>query len=130
MKRVKELGLYMLFGGMTTVVNFVVYSLAVLCCGITLSNAIAWVASVLFAFFVNKFFVFHSRTKEIHTVLKEFSVFVGGRALSGVMEIFLPEILVHLGVTQTIFGIAGLGAKGLVCIVTVIMNYGISKWIF
>ena len=51
-EKYKELIHYLFFGGATTAVNWVVYGLLVELMGadITLSNALAWAAAVLFAF--------------------------------------------------------------------------------
>lgn len=129
MKRFRELFLYLLFGGLTTLVNFTAYSLTVDHCGITLSNAIAWAAAVLFAFFTNKAYVFRSKASALGAVLRELAAFVGGRAVSGVLEIFLPGILVQLGLNQTAFGITGFWAKAAVSVFVVVLNYFVSKFI-
>lgn len=126
MKKMRELGLYLLFGGLTTLVNFTAYSLLVERLGITLANAVAWALAVLFAFFTNKAYVFRSRSA--HWICELFT-FVTGRALSGVLEIFLPGILVGVGLDQTAFGIPGFWAKAAVSVLVVILNYIVSKWI-
>jgi putative flippase GtrA len=96
---------------------------------ITVNNAIAWVAGVVFAFVINKLWVFESKSKQAKTVIKEFVSFVVSRALTGVLEIFAPEWLIKLGLNQTIFGIKGMLAKLLVSIIVVILNYVFSKLI-
>lgn len=126
MQKMREIGLYLLFGGLTTLVNFTAYSLLVERLGITLSNAVAWALAVLFAFFTNKAWVFRSRSS--HWVC-ELATFIGGRCISGVLEIFLPTLLITLGMTQTAFGIIGFWAKLTVSVVVVILNYIVSKWI-
>ena len=73
---------------LTTVVNYLIY----LPCynlvqfSATVSNIIAWVFAVAFAFLTNKPFVFKSRDWSIQTVIPELTRFVGCRAGSGVME--------------------------------------------
>ena len=53
---------YLFFGGLTTVVNYLVYIPCFNWWGIsaTVSNMIAWLAAVLFAFLTNKPFVLKS----------------------------------------------------------------------
>ena len=53
---------YLFFGGLTTVVNYLVYLPCYNWWGISssVSNMIAWVAAVAFAFLTNKPFVFKS----------------------------------------------------------------------
>jgi putative flippase GtrA len=127
----KEIITYVIAGGLTTLVNYVVYTLLTLLTplSITVNNAIAWVAGVVFAFVINKLWVFESKSKQAKTVIKEFVSFVVSRALTGVLEIFAPEWLIKLGLNQTIFGIKGMLAKLLVSIIVVILNYVFSKLI-
>ena len=126
MKKMREIGLYLLFGGLTTLVNFLTYTLVVKTFGVTLSNAVAWVVAVLFAFVTNRKWVFRSPSKHWE---KELLTFVGGRALSGVLEIFLPTLLITLGLTQTAFDIPGFWAKVAVSILVVLLNYVVSKFL-
>ena len=126
MKRTRELLLYLLFGGLTTLVNFVIYTLTVNLLGITGSNAVAWVVAVLFAFFTNRLWVFQNREKHL---LSQLTAFVGGRALSGVLEIFLPALLVEWGLRQTAFDIPGFWAKATVSVLVVLLNYFFGKYI-
>ncbi len=126
MKRMREIFLYLFFGGLTTLVNFAVYTLFVNRLGVTLSNGFAWSVAVLFAFVTNRKWVFHSRSTHWG---KELLTFVGGRLFSGVLEIFLPTILITVGLTQTAFGITGFWAKALVSVLVVVLNYVVSKWI-
>ncbi|MBQ1935974.1 MAG: GtrA family protein [Clostridia bacterium] len=126
MKKIFEVGLYLLFGGLTTLVNFLVYTLVVGILGVTLSNAVAWIVAVLFAFVANRKWVFQSRSKQW---FKEFLPFVGGRTFSGLLEIFLPTLLITLGLNQTFFDIPGFWAKAAVTVLVVVLNYIISKFL-
>lgn len=78
--------IYLVFGVLTTVVNYVVY---LPCCRVfsaALSNVIAWVVAVLFAYFTNKPFVFGSHDWSMDVVIPEFVKFVGTRVASGLLE--------------------------------------------
>ena len=91
---------YLVFGVLTTVVNYLVYLPVYNLLGISaaVSNAIAWVAAVAFAYLTNKPFVFKSRDWSMETVLPELSKFVGCRVASGAMEtaiIFVTVDLLH-----------------------------------
>lgn len=133
----KEIITYIIFGGLTTLVNWFVYTVLVKISPnnideiiwITISNAAAWVAGVLFAFITNKIWVFESKSFALKVVLKELISFVLARALTGVLEIFGVPLLVKLGLNQTIFGIDGMVAKLIVSVVVVILNYIFSKLI-
>ena len=79
---------YLVFGVLTTVVNYAVYLPVYNFCGISaaVSNMIAWVVAVIFAFLTNKPFVFHSHDWSVKTVVPELIKFVSCRLASGVME--------------------------------------------
>ena len=87
---------YLIFGGLTTVVNYLVYlpcyNLLGLSAGV--SNVIAWVVAVAFAFLTNKPFVFRSRDWSAKVVWPELTKFVGCRLGSGALETALLLITV------------------------------------
>ena len=100
----RETILYIVFGVATTVVNYIVFhllynvlwhqnhSLA--------ANAAAFVAAVIFAFVVNKLFVFESRSWDTATLKREIPSFLGARIGSfGIEEagLFLAEKVFRLG---------------------------------
>ena len=61
----RELLLYLIFGVLTTLVNFLTYWIFTKILGEELyliNNAIAWVVGVIFAFVTNKLFVFESKS--------------------------------------------------------------------
>lgn len=79
---------YLFFGVLTTVVNYVVYlpCYNLLHLSATVSNVIAWVAAVAFAYLTNKPFVFKSYDWSAKTVIPELTKFVGSRIVSGALE--------------------------------------------
>ena len=79
---------YLVFGVLTTVVNYAIYLPVFNFCGISaaVSNMIAWVGAVIFAFLTNKPFVFHSHNWSAKTVVPELMKFVSCRLASGVLE--------------------------------------------
>ncbi|MBQ8475410.1 MAG: GtrA family protein [Clostridia bacterium] len=130
-KKYREIIMYLIFGVSTTAVNWVVYTTLVVLhlAGVTAANAVAWVCAVLFAFVTNKLFVFQSHTAGFISVLKESVTFFGARIFSGLFEIFLPTLLISLGLDGKLFGIDGFVAKAVVSILIIIMNYVLSKLI-
>lgn len=94
---------YLFFGVLTTVVNFIAAAIVKRMYGegfdtlivghigsyeipaATATNAIAWLASVLFAFITNKLWVFESRSFRPGILFKELSTFIAARLLSGVL---------------------------------------------
>lgn len=79
---------YLLFGVLTTVVNYLIYLPAYNLCGLpaSVSNIIAWCGAVTFAFLTNKPFVFHSHDWSAKTVAPELTRFFACRLASGVLE--------------------------------------------
>lgn len=115
--------IYLIFGGLTTVVNYAVflplYNFAG--CSIVVSNTIAWAAAVLFAFFTNKPFVFRSHGWSLKTTIPELVKFVSCRIASGVME------TVILFVAVDVLAMNGNVWKLITQILVIIANYVASK---
>ena len=79
---------YAFFGVLTTVVNYLIYLPLYNAAGLSgaASNAVAWLGSVIFAFFVNKPFVYQSHDWHAKVAVPEFFRFLGCRAGSGMIE--------------------------------------------
>ena len=113
----KEIIMYLIFGVATTGVNWVVYSLlmkAVLVHApgsddvkMTVSNVIAWIAAVIFAFITNKLWVFESKSWVPKVAAREFVSFVVSRLATGVIEWFGPLLLFKIGLDQDLCGRTG-----------------------
>ena len=114
---------YLVFGVLTTVVNYLVYLPCYNLLGLSaaVSNVIAWAVAVLFAYVTNKPFVFRSHDWSLNTVLPEFAKFVGCRVASGGAETLI------LLLTVDILGWNGNLWKLVVSVLVVIANYFGSK---
>lgn len=125
----KEIIMYLIFGVLTTLVSLVSYALLIkfLPLSITAASAISWIIAVSFAFVTNKLFVFESKSSDTKTVLREALSFFAARGISGVVEIFLPELLFKAGLDFALFGVKGLVAKIIVNVIVIILNYLFSK---
>lgn len=126
-KKYREQIAYLFYGVLTTVVNFLIYSLfAYIIFGNgeeykTAAQTIAWLASVIFAFFTNKFRVF-KHEGDSH-IAREFLTFFGARAVSGLVEIGGFALLVDgLGINDMMVKIA-------LSVFVVIANYVLSKFL-
>jgi putative flippase GtrA len=131
LKKYRELIIYIIVGGLTTIVNWAVYAAGVRLFGwsITVSNIIAWIAAVAFAYVTNKVWVFLSYDWSPRFVLREASLFVGARLATGLFEIVSVPLLVRLGLDQQLFGVKGMWSKVIVSVVVTILNYVFSKLI-
>ena len=89
---------YLIFGVLTTVVNYLVYLPVYNLLGLSaaLSNAIAWVVAVAFAYLTNKPFVFKSHDWSAKTVIPELTKFVGCRVASGAAETLILLVTVDI----------------------------------
>ena len=129
-KKHKEVVLYLIFGVATTLINWVVYAVLIelFKVNMTLSNGIAWLVAVVFAFLTNKVYVFNSSSFSFKLLLKEALSFFTSRIFTGLIDIFIPEILFLLGINQAVFGIDGFVAKALTSVVVIVLNYIFSKF--
>lgn len=114
---------YLFFGGLTTLVNYLVYLPCYnwLHLSASVSNVIAWVVAVAFAYLTNKPFVFKSHDWSAKTVLPELFKFVGCRVGSGALE------TVFLLVTVDLLAWNGNYMKLITSVLVVILNYFASK---
>lgn len=123
-KKYREVIDYIIFGGLTTLVNLIAFYIFDTLIGwpYLVANAIAIVLSILFAYVTNKIFVF--RTKELgakENVL-EFIKFIGFRGVSGLADMMTMWILVDLITMNTNI------AKLLTQFIVVVLNYVFSKF--
>lgn len=114
---------YIIAGGMTTAVNFAVFALFFEIFGIsvTVSNIISVAAAVIFAYIVNKLYVFHSKCPDVVSLAKEFLKFVSARLLTMAAEVGGVLLLVDVLNMQAFAG------KLLTQIIVVAGNYFISR---
>lgn len=116
-----ELISYVIVGGLTTLVNFVVFFL---CTSLGLhwffANVLSWVAAVLFAYAANRKYVFKSSANDKKS---EFFQFVSLRLLTLVVETALLFACIQLlDIHENI-------SKIIVSFVTVIGNYVFCKFL-
>lgn len=135
----KELITYVVFGVLTTLVNFVCFWVLNKIFGnhiYLLNNAIAWIVSVIFAYVTNKLWVFESKSWNIKIVAREVVGFFAARLFSfGVEEGGLWLFVDILGMSKLSFTVLGfevtgqLIAKVILAVIVVILNYFFSKFL-
>ena len=120
---------YLIVGGLTTVISLAVkYGLlftvmdASDALELQVAVIVSWIVAVAFAYFANRIFVFHSKSKQY---LKEVSGFVAGRIATLVMEMVIMWFFVTLlGLDSDLWVVIWT----VVCQILVIVgNYVISK---
>lgn len=124
-KKYKEIILYIIFGVLTTILNIVTYALCtrILSLDVYIANIIAWVVSMLFAYYTNRRYVFRSKAKKLNDRIEELISFCGCRILTFGVDMFLMFAFIY------IFMINDMTSKVLVSVIIIILNYILSKLI-
>ncbi len=119
----REMISYLIFGVLTTVVNFIFYWLFtdVLHIYYIASNVVAWIFAVIFAYITNKLYVFESKSWELKLIIKEVISFGAARLFSLLFETGF------LALTVEVMGVPKLIAKIIAAVFVVIINYVASK---
>lgn len=127
LKKNRDIMAYLFFGVCTTLVNIVIYYFYahVLYYNTLVSNIVAWVIAVAFAFFTNKSFVFGSKSWLLPVVCKEAIAFVMCRLATGILDMVIMVIGVDVLCKNDLI------VKGVSNFFVIISNYIASKfWIF
>ncbi len=135
----KETVTYVFFGGLTTLVNLVVFKVFDLFFGgkwYLLTNTIAWIAAVAFAFVTNKLFVFESKKWTFGVLKKEIPGFLSARIGSYFVEqggLWCFVELLHFDEKVFDFKLLQLSgkivAKLIIGVIVVVLNYLFSKFV-
>lgn len=120
-KNLMELIIYVIVGGFTTLVNFIVFYI---CTSFQMywffANIFAWIVAVLFAYITNRIYVFKSKENDTK---KEFIQFVGLRLLTLGIESALMFVCIQmLDINENISKIA-------VSFTTIVGNYIFCKFL-
>ena len=117
---------YLICGVLTTAVDFAVYTvLRNVDVGVGVSQALSWLAAVLFAYVVNKLIVFRNYNMRPSYLAREVGTFVAARAFSGVVTWVLMVVMVRLGGDRGF--IYELFCKFTSSVINMVLNYVFSK---
>jgi putative flippase GtrA len=122
-KKHKEVLLYLLFGGLSFILNLGLFILFtdVMGIGTLLANAIDWVICVLFQFFTNRTWVFNGHTDTASEFWGQMASFFSGRLFTLIIE----ELILIVFITWLNFN--SVAIKLVAQFVVIILNYIISK---
>ena len=110
---------YLIAGGLTTLISIVsYYILRVVIDDYKICTVLSWIIAVIFAYFINRGFVFKSKEKN---KFKEFVSFIASRLVTLVIELLAMYVLVQL------IKINDRIAKIIVQIIVIVLNYILSK---
>jgi len=139
-EKMRELGSYLIFGVLTTLVSWGAYYIwrelfkmtsyptdsAAYTLIATSGQVVSFILSVLFAFVTNKKYVFKSERTAKNGLWKEFGLFVSARVMAWVIfDLALFNVLLFF--TKDLFAGADLWIKLLMNVLVVIFNYVASK---
>ena len=121
----KSVILYLIFGGLTTVVNIVTYHICYEMLSVSnfLSTILAWFFSVIFAYLTNRIFVFESRATGLRAWLQEILSFFACRVATGVMDVVIMVVAVDYFHQNSMLW------KVISNILVIIINYIASKYL-
>ncbi len=125
--RIRKLVRYGFFGVCTTLVNFLMFRLLkdILFIEINISNTIAIITSILFAYVTNKVFVFRSKTPTAKAQLREIISFFSARGVTMLLEIagvFLVHTLLKVDESYSYYTKASLN------VIVLVLNFVFSQW--
>lgn len=122
-KKYEYLIRYILAGCCTTLFNLITFTLAVKIIGIevTISNIISVVLSIIFAYMVNRIFVFKSKIKKPSKIIIEAAKFISARFSTMLIEVGGVYLLVNILRQNEILG------KAETQVIVFLLNYIISK---
>lgn len=122
--RYRDIISYGFFGACSTLLNiFAYYILAYhLFLSTVSSTVLAWIIAVLFAYIVNRIFVFQSQIRDIKGMMREFISFIGWRLGTELLDIAAMYFFVDcMGYNDMII-------KTIANVVVIIVNYIASKF--
>ncbi len=126
---------YLLFGILTTVVNYTIFVIGLSITGdkkVLLVNMVAFVGATLFAYITNKIFVFKSRNWTMKQVFLELGKFTSARVFSLLLEqagLFIASDWMKLGDSYLFSLNCLIIAKVILSFVSVLLNYFASKFV-
>lgn len=119
----KEALLYLFFGGVTTLINLIVFWLCESILGLDplIANPISWAVAVLAAFLTNRIWVFHSHTSGAWEFFLQLVTFYAGRTTT----LFVEEGILFVFVT--LLALPAFPVKIGASVIVVILNFFLSK---
>ena len=122
-KKYKEQLLYLLFGGLTTVVSIGIFAFftAVIPLDELVANILSWIFAVLFAFVTNRIWVFQGARSE--RLWYQMVTFYAGRLTTLLVEEAMLLVLVKW------LQFSPMAVKLMAQVIVLVLNYILSKWV-
>lgn len=119
--KIKELVCYGIFGSATTIFNIIIYQIFYLWVDYKIANLIAIIGSKIFAYVVNKQFVFKTKCENIYSLFLEMFRFIITRGFTGILDYFGLILLVEVFACNQIY------SKYFLQLVVIVLNYIFGK---
>ena len=120
---------YLIFGALTTIINILTYAIFASFIlkdlptdelRVNISEIIAFIVALIFAYVTNKIYVFNSKTKNIKQLVKEITSFTSCRIITEIISILMMNMAIW-------FSINDIFMKVVANIVVIILNFVFSK---
>ena len=123
-QKYKEIINYLIAGVLTTIISILSYELFknIFHIHYLISNVLSWIVAVIFAYYINRIFVFNSKTKSKEK-LKEFINFIACRIATLVIETLVMYLMVDIIKLNSDI------AKIIAQFITIVLNYIFSKFL-
>lgn len=121
----KSLIAYAFFGVCTTLVNLVAYYIcnSLLSISNVPSVIYSWIVAIIFAYVVNKHWVFDCKESTLKIIAREFSSFVACRLMTGVIDVAVMYVAVDLCCLEPLLW------KFIANVLVIILNYLAMKFL-
>lgn len=125
-RKYRELIVYFIVGVLTTIVSWAVYAVCTIIMDVTnpllmqIAVLLRWLAGVIFAYFTNRAYVFHSKNPNM---LKEALSFASSRVVTLFLDMFIMWLL------PSVFHMNDWIATFISAVLVTITNYVFSKFI-
>ena len=121
--------IYLICGGLSTIVNILAYVLGSYAFFIGVSDAtlrvnlseiFAFIMALIFAYWVNKTIVFNSKCENVISLLKEITSFIACRIFTEIISIGMMNYAVYANINDIVM-------KVIANIVVIVLNFILSK---
>ena len=121
---------YLIFGALSTIVNILTYAIfAVLILKavpeelrVNISEIIAFIVALVFAYVTNKLYVFKSKTNNIKELIREMTSFTSCRIITEIISIIMMNMAIWFSINDVFM-------KVVANIVVIVLNFVFSKLI-
>ena len=120
----KEFISYCFFGGLTTILNLLLFWVLNIFFKYYVANIITLIVIKTLTYLLNKFFVFKTRCKSNKELIKEILEYIASRLFTLLIDYFGLILIVE------VFNINKIIGKIIVLIIVVIINYSLCKRIY